>query len=62
MKWVMLVIVGAIGYMVATGNMGGAKSATGNYVQVRGQGAASDDSVEARPSALHQMIEYTKNH
>ena len=61
MKWVMLVIVGAIGYMVATGNMGGAKSATGNYVQVRGQGAP-EGSAEARPSALHQMIEYNKNH
>ena len=61
MKWILLVIVGAIGYMVATGNMGGAKEATGNYIKVRGESKPNGD-VEARPSALHQMIEYNKNH
>jgi len=31
-KWIGIAFVVVIGIMIATGNMGGAKSATGNYV------------------------------
>jgi hypothetical protein len=34
-KWIIIAFVAAIGYMIATGNMGGAKDATQNYVDVR---------------------------
>lgn len=34
-KWILIAIVVAIGYMIATGNMGGAKDATQNYVDVK---------------------------
>jgi hypothetical protein len=37
MKWLIIVAVAVIGYMIYTGNMGGAKDATTNYAgQVRG--------------------------
>ena len=32
MKWILILFVGAVAYMIATGNMGGAKKATQNYV------------------------------
>jgi hypothetical protein len=32
--WVFVAFVGVIGFMIATGNMGGAKKATQNYVDV----------------------------
>jgi hypothetical protein len=35
MKWIIIAVVLVIGYMIATGNMGGAKNATQNYVDVR---------------------------
>jgi len=35
MKWIVIFFIGAIVYMIATGNMGGAKSAAQNYVDVR---------------------------
>ena len=31
MKWFILILVIVIGYMIATGNMGGARDATTNY-------------------------------
>ena len=34
-KWIGIAFVGAIIYMIATGNMGGAKQATQNYVDVQ---------------------------
>jgi hypothetical protein len=34
-KWILIAFIGAIAYMIATGNMGGAKNATQNYVDVR---------------------------
>lgn len=34
-KWILIAFVAAIAYMVYTGNMGGAKEATQNYVDVR---------------------------
>jgi len=58
MKWVMIIFVAVIAYMVYTGNMGGAKEATGNYVDVRHN---VDPGVEPRPNLMHQMIEYNKN-
>ena len=38
-KWIAIAFVAAIGYMIATGNMGGAKKATQNYVDVQRGGA-----------------------
>ena len=32
LKWILILFVGAVAYMIATGNMGGAKKATQNYV------------------------------
>jgi len=34
LKWVAIIFVGVIAFMIATGNMGGAKKATGNYSKV----------------------------
>lgn len=31
MKWILLLVIGYVIYMVATGNMGGARDATANY-------------------------------
>ncbi|MEA2050035.1 MAG: hypothetical protein U9O56_04840 [Campylobacterota bacterium] len=59
-KWIFLVIVAVIGYMIYTGNMGGAKEATGNYVKVR-HTQSEEGAAEARPNLIHQMIEYNKN-
>ncbi len=58
MKWVIIIFVGVIGYMIYTGNMGGAKNATGNYVKVRSEKQSS--GAEARPNLIHQLIEYNK--
>jgi hypothetical protein len=39
LKWIAILFVGGIIYMIATGNMGGSKSATQNYADVmRGGG------------------------
>ena len=35
MKWFLVIFIIGIGYMIITGNMGGAKNATQNYVDVR---------------------------
>jgi hypothetical protein len=35
LKWIGIAFVGAIIWAIATGNMGGAQSATKNYVDVR---------------------------
>jgi hypothetical protein len=35
LKWIGIAFVGAIIWAIATGNMGGAKEATQNYVDVR---------------------------
>jgi hypothetical protein len=58
MKWVMIVAVLGIGYMIYTGNMGGAKKATGNYIKVKSN--KQSDGAEARPNLMHQLIEYNK--
>jgi hypothetical protein len=36
MKWVGLIVLLIVIYVAVTGNMGGAQSATNNYVSVRG--------------------------
>jgi hypothetical protein len=33
-KWLAIALVAGVIYMIATGNMGGAKKATGNYTSV----------------------------
>lgn len=58
MKWIFLILIIVIGYMIYTGNMGGARDATQNYVDIRGQKNAS--GAEGRPSPMHQYIEYNK--
>ena len=59
MKWVFIIVIGAIGFMIYTGNMGGARDATQNYVDVRTKKTDEKGAV-GRPSAMHQMIEYNK--
>ncbi|MEA1914664.1 MAG: hypothetical protein U9N30_05030 [Campylobacterota bacterium] len=34
MKWAIIIFILVIGYMIFTGNMGGAKNATSNYQKV----------------------------
>jgi len=62
-KAVMVGIALTIGliYLIATGNMGGAKKATGNYIEIRKSGGSSSD-IEVRPNPMQQMIEYNKQH
>ncbi len=38
-KWLAIALVAGVIYMIATGNMGGAKKATGNYTSVMRGGA-----------------------
>ncbi len=38
LKWIGIIFVAALIYMIVTGNMGGAKKATSNYHQVMGTG------------------------
>ncbi|MBD3840285.1 MAG: hypothetical protein IE909_00115 [Campylobacterales bacterium] len=56
MKWVLLIFVAVIGYMIYTGNMGGAKEATQNYVNVRHQ-QTDEKAMEGRPNVLHSLIQ-----
>jgi hypothetical protein len=55
MKWVFLIIVSVLGYMIFTGNMGGAREATQNYVDVRHQ-KTDNSAIEGRPNLLHSVI------
>jgi hypothetical protein len=34
LKWLAIIFIGSIIFMISTGNMGGAKKATGNYTKV----------------------------
>ncbi len=54
-KWVIIIAVIVIGYMIYTGNMGGAKDAAQNYVEVR-HNQVEDGAAEARPNILHSII------
>ena len=58
-KWILIAAVAGIGYMVFTGNMGGAKSATANYIKVKSE--KQSDGAESRPNLINQMIEYNKH-
>ena len=58
MKWVIIIFVSVIGYMIATGNMGGAKKATQNYADVMYGGQKSGSNSNAKPAV---MYEYIKN-
>ncbi len=53
-KWIAIIFVGAIVFMIATGNMGGASKATKNYADVMKKGGDG----KARPAPIH---EYLKN-
>ena len=39
LKWIGIIFISVVIYMIATGNMGGAKKATGNYADVVRGGA-----------------------
>ena len=56
MKWFIIIFVGVIIYMIATGNMGGAKKATQNYVDVMNQGKEPYPQQEAKPAIMHEYI------
>jgi hypothetical protein len=61
-KWIGIALVAGVIYMIATGNMGGAKKATANYLEVkRTGGQAKSTDAKAKPNALTQMIEYRNN-
>jgi hypothetical protein len=55
MKWVFLILILVIGYMIYTGNMGGAKDAAQNYVDVRHE-KTDEKAMEGRPNVLHSLI------
>ena len=42
MKWIILILVVAVGYAILTGNMGGARDAAGNYNKLLQQKPVSD--------------------
>ncbi|MEA3554205.1 MAG: hypothetical protein U9R39_07395 [Campylobacterota bacterium] len=56
MKWVIIAFVGVIGYMIATGNMGGATKATQNYADVMYGGPKDGSSSSAKPAVMHEYI------
>ena len=60
MKYVGIGLAALLALLIATDNMGGARKATANYVDVRKNAGTS--SGEVRPSPMAQMIEYNKNH
>jgi flagellar basal body-associated protein FliL len=55
MKWVLLLAVAVIGYMVYTGNMGGARDATRNYVEVR-HSKTDNKAMQERPNILQTLM------
>lgn len=60
MKWIFLFLVVFIGYMVYSGNMGGAREATQNYVDIRNDQKSDESAADGRPSPLHKFLEYKK--
>jgi hypothetical protein len=56
MKWVIIIFVGGLIYMIATGNMGGAKKATQNYVDTMNKGRTPYKAQEAKPAPMHEYI------
>ena len=55
MKWVVIIFISVVGYMVVTGNMGGAKKATQNYANVMYSGKKSGNA-NSKPAVMHQYI------
>ncbi len=55
MKWFLVIFVAAIVFMIATGNMGGAKHATQNYAEVMRSGKYVEN---AKPAPIHAFIEH----
>lgn len=60
LKWIFLVLGIFLAYMIYTGNMGGARDATQNYVDIRNQKNTDESAAQGRPSPLHQLLEYKK--
>ena len=58
-KYVIIIFVAIIGYMIYAGNMGGAKKATGNYMDVMYSGKNSNDNT-AEPAPMYQYIKNKK--
>ncbi len=61
MKWIFFILIVFVSYMIYTGNMGGAREATRNYIDVRSQPSSDPKAAEGRPSAMHSFIEYKSN-
>jgi len=59
-KYIGIGLAALLALLIATGNMGGARKATGNYIDVRRNAGTS--SGEVRPSPMSQMIKYNKSH
>ncbi|MEA3289695.1 MAG: hypothetical protein U9Q04_05885 [Campylobacterota bacterium] len=59
LKWIALIIVAVVIYMIATGNMGGARDATQNYVDVRSQNT-DEKAIQGREAPIHKVIEYNQ--
>jgi hypothetical protein len=60
MKYIGIGLAALLAVLIATDNMGGARNATKNYIDVRKNGGTS--SGEVRPNPMSQLIEYNKNH
>ena len=55
MKWVFLIIIAVVGFMIYKGDMGGARDATKNYNEVMNKGRT--DGVESsKPAVMHEYI------
>lgn len=54
-KWIFIILIAVVGYMAYTGNLGGARNAAQNYVDVR-HTQVDEGAAEARPNVLHSLI------
>ncbi|MEA3352781.1 MAG: hypothetical protein U9Q33_03050 [Campylobacterota bacterium] len=59
LKWIAIIVIAAVIYMIVTGNMGGARKATQNYVDVRSQ-KTDEKAIEGREAPIHKVIEYNQ--
>lgn len=60
MKYILIIIIVLISYLVYTGNMGGAREATKNYIDVRSKAKPSDEHKDYK-SPLESFIEYKQS-
>jgi len=60
MKYILIITIALISYLVYTGNMGGAREATKNYIDVRSQAKPTDAQKDFK-SPLQSLIEYKQS-